>query len=89
MEVTAALRRTRELVASSPGSPWAQEDPESILQALDAAIAALESGGRVDRPTLRRLFAPTGAIQETSIDGGWGEEFLALCLSVDALLAAG
>jgi hypothetical protein len=89
MELSAALRRTRELVSSSRSSAWAQEDLESIVRSLDSVIVALDSGAPVDRRSLRRLFAPTGAIQETSVDSGWGEEFLALSLSVDAFLEEG
>jgi hypothetical protein len=33
------------------------------------------------------LFAPTGTIQEISIDNGWGEEFLALAQMTDQTTA--
>jgi hypothetical protein len=32
----------------------------------------------VERRHLQTLFAPTGPLQETSMSGGWADEFLAL-----------
>jgi hypothetical protein len=87
LDLRTALERTLELVASSRSSPWSADDVEQISRHLRAAIAALQSGAPVDRASLGLLFAPTGAIQETSLDNGWGEEFLSLSRSVDAFLA--
>jgi len=87
MDVMEALRRIRELVASSRSSSWANEDVEVISRHLDAAIVALESGAPVDRANLRLLVAPTGALQETSLENGWGDEFLSLSRAVEAFLA--
>lgn len=82
-----ALRRTLELIASSQSSSWSPDDVKEIIQQLEAAIAALRSGVPVDRARLGFLFAPTGPIQETSIDNGWADEFLTLSQAVDELLA--
>jgi hypothetical protein len=87
MDILAALRRTVELVESSERSGWANEAIERTAQRLRTAIAALESGAPVDRADLGVLFAPTGAIQETSIDNGWGDECLTLSEIVDGFLA--
>jgi hypothetical protein len=81
--VLAALRRTLELVESSRASPYAHDNVEDMARRLRTAIHALESGERVDRSDLGLLFAPTGSIQETSLDNGWGEEFLALSEAID------
>jgi hypothetical protein len=81
-----ALRRTLELVLSSQTSAWAGEEAAQIAHQLRDAIAALESGRSVDRTRLEVMFAPTGAIQETSIDNGWGDEFLSLSQVVDRFL---
>ena len=37
----------------------------------------------MDVNLLDRLFAPTGAIQEISIENGWGTEFLRISEVVD------
>lgn len=87
MDIAAALRRTLELVLSSRTSGWASESVEEIAEQLRIVISALEAGTPMDRRGLGFLFAPTGAIQETSIDNGWGNEFLSLSQVVDAFLA--
>ncbi len=87
MNVLDTLKRTLELVESSRPSGWAAAGVEQIAQHLRAAIAAVESGTPVDRDELRVLFLPTGDIQETSIDNGWGDEFLSLAQQMDAFLA--
>ena len=87
MNAADVLRRTLELVGSSRSSIWAQDDVDEILRHLRAALTALESGAPVDRATLGRLFAPTGAIQDTSLANGWGDEFLSLARSLEDFLA--
>ena len=88
MGVVEALQRTLELVeSSSRTSYYAPEGAEQIARHLRVAIAALDSGEPVDCADLGLLFAPTGAIQETSLANGWGDEFLSLSQIVDAFLA--
>jgi hypothetical protein len=55
------------------------------LPAVEAAIAALRSGGAVDRDRLRLLFAPTGSIQEIAMANGWSDAYLKLSSVVDTL----
>ena len=86
MDPLSALKRTLALVESSRTSPWATEGVETLAQKLRDAIAAFESGTPADRAELRVLFLPTGALQETSNDNGWGDEFLLLAESLDAFL---
>lgn len=86
MRVVAALLRTLELVESSRTSAYAHDTVEDIAQRLRTAVTALESGGPVDRSGLGLLFAPTGSIQDTSIDNGWAEEFLAVSGVIDRFL---
>jgi hypothetical protein len=87
MDLLDALRRTVELVETSERSGWANEGIERTAERLRTAIAALEAGAPVDRADLGVLFAPTGAIQETSIDNGWGDEYLTLSAIVDGFLS--
>jgi len=86
LSVVTALRRTLELVEASRTSPYAHDTVEDIADRLRSAVHALESGERVDRSGLGLLFAPTGSVQETSTDNGWGEECLALSEVIDAFL---
>jgi hypothetical protein len=85
--IAEALQRTLELVEASRSSVWAEWEPEEIAAYLRAALAAVAAGGEVDVSRLRLLFAPTGAIQDTSLANGWADEFLALSSAVDEFLA--
>jgi hypothetical protein len=87
MTLAHALQRTIDRVRASRPSLWAQYEPEEIVRHLQGALDALAAGADVDASILRQLFAPTGAIQETSVDNGWGDEFLVLSDVVDAYLA--
>jgi hypothetical protein len=87
MTIEQALRRTIELVGGSQSSLWAQYEPEEIVRHLEDTLDALATGREVDVSRLRSLFAPTGAIQDVSVDNRWGDEFLALSGIVDAFLA--
>jgi hypothetical protein len=87
MDIEQALQKTLDLVQGSRSSLWATDDAEEIARHLRTALDALAAGVDVDVSTLRRLFAPTGSIQDTSLDNGWGDEYLALSEVVDAFLA--
>jgi hypothetical protein len=52
-------------------------DQEAALEEIDAFIAGLRAG---DTKTggMSVLFLPTGPMQEVSLSGGWGDEFVAL-----------
>lgn len=58
-----------------------------IIAVLDRSILAIELGKRPNCDELKLLFAPTGALQETSISNGWAEEFLSLSAKFDDLMA--
>ena len=82
------LRETRLLLARPENnfvwSSW--EDSEAALREIDALIASVCSGALPDPHQLTVLFAPTGPIQEVSIDSGWGETFLELAERFDAAM---
>ena len=78
-----ALERTASYLRHSRTSEWANMSLEEIIQSLEAEIAKLRSSQPFDPNVLDDLFAPTGPIQETLIDNGWGDEFLALSEVVD------
>jgi hypothetical protein len=83
------LEQVRLLVAQSPSSPWATQAPGVLAETLEREIACLRSRGRLrwfGKQRLKLLFAPTGDLQETSISGGWAEEFLALSFRFDDAL---
>ena len=72
------LVRCRELTLASEESIYADSSPAEIVAILDQAITSVEARGPIDTDKLQLLFAPTGALQDTSIDNGWGNEFQAI-----------
>jgi hypothetical protein len=67
------------------------EDTGSPAEAsLDLAshIQRVESRDFTRMFDLKLLFAPTGSLQDISIDHGWGEEFLELAKRFDELTQA-
>jgi len=61
---------------------------EEIIRRLEAEINKARNAKPVDVILLDRLFAPTGVIQETSIDNGWGTKFLRISEVVDQFIGA-
>lgn len=59
---------------------------QEIIRKLEAEIVKARNAKPMDVYTLERLFAPTGVIQEASIDNGWGSRFLRLAEVVDEFI---
>ena len=82
-KLISALEDTIAFLRNSQFSDWAHMSVEEIVQALEAEIAKIMSSQPIDAKLLGFLFAPTGAIQETSIVNGWGDGFLRISAIVD------
>jgi hypothetical protein len=61
---------------------------EEIIHDLDAEIDKAMNSQPINKRHLGFLFAPTGAVQETAIENGWGEEFLRISDVVDQFTGA-
>jgi hypothetical protein len=83
MSLLDVLKRARELTEGSRDSLWSSTGVSEIVAILDQAIASLESGATWDRDEVKLLFAPTGALQETSMENGWSDEYLLLAAEFD------
>ena len=81
-----ALQETVSSLKTSHPSPWSEMPIEEIVRRLEAEIARARNAKPMDVILLDRLFAPTGAIQEISIDNGWGTKFLRLSEVVDEFI---
>lgn len=85
-QLVAILNETKALISRSTTdlshADWA--DAEEALREIDFHIAKLHNGELDGLPRLRLLFAPTGQLQDVSIDSGWGEEFRELAARFDA-----
>ena len=81
----AVMTEMRRLVALPDNDfAWsAWRDHQAALADMDRAIAALTQGAVSN---LSWLFAPTGPLQDVSLNSGWGAEFLALAARFDAAM---
>jgi hypothetical protein len=78
-----ALEETISYLRKSQSSPWAPLSVEEIITRLEAELAKARIAKPMDVNLLDRLFAPTGLIQEISIDNGWGTKFLRISEVID------
>ena len=78
-----ALEETISYLRKSESSSWASMLIEELNRRLEAEITKVRNAKPVDVNLLERLFAPTGVLQETSIDNGWGTKFLRISEIVD------
>ena len=88
-DLTAVFLAARECLAR-PGNDFAWSgwrDTASALHEIDEILAKLRAGEVPDRLRMRVLFAPTGPIQDVSINAGWEGEFLTLSSDFDLALA--
>lgn len=81
-----ALEETISYLRTSQSSDWSSMPVEEIIRRLEAEINKARNAKPVDVVLLDRLFAPTGVIQETSIDNGWGTKFLRISEVVDQFI---
>ena len=78
-----ALEETILYLRKSQSSDWAPMPVEEIIRRLDAEVVKAKNAKPMDVNFLDRLFAPTGVIQEISMDSGWGTEFLRISEVID------
>lgn len=86
MELKDALEKSIIYLEKSRDSIYSHLTVAEIIQQLEEELAKIKDSQPFDKKQLSLLFAPTGGIQETSIDNGWGQEFLELSSIVDNYL---
>jgi len=84
-ELIDTLTRVRTLLSRSRESAYAESKPSDMVAIINTSIQTLSENDSYARDDLILLFAPTGAIQDTAIDNGWGDEFIALSEQFDNL----
>lgn len=82
-----ALEETISYLRNSQPSDWSSMPVEEIVRKLEAEVAKARRLSPMDVNLLDRLFAPTGVIQEISIDNGWGTKFLRIAEVIDHFTA--
>lgn len=78
-----ALQEVMSFLRQSKFSDSSSMPIDEIIRRLEAEIKKARELKPVDVDLLDRLFAPTGVIQEISIDNGWGTKFLRISEVVD------
>ena len=81
------LEETIYYLRGSHSSDWAHLSIEELMRRLEAEVVKAKNLKPIDVNLLERLFAPTGVMQEISIDNGWGTEFLRISQVIDEFIA--
>lgn len=82
-----ALEETIFYLKSSQSSDWGTLSSEDVIRRLESEAVKAKNLKPVDVDLLERLFAPTGVIQEISIENGWGTKFLRMAQVIDEFIA--
>ncbi len=80
------LLEVRRLLLQSKDSVWTYYTVSDMLAFVDEQNASLEDSQTYRKTDLELFFAPTGALQDTAIDNGWGDQFLHLSAKVGQLI---
>jgi hypothetical protein len=87
-KLVSALEETISYLKTSQSSDWSTLPVEEIVGRLEREVGKVRSLKPTDVNLLNRLFAPTGALQEISIENGWGTEFLRISEVIDQFTSA-
>ncbi len=82
-----AFQETIQFLRDSQDSIYSHLTVAEIIQQLEEELAKIKNSQPIDKNRLSLLFGPTGSIQDTSIDNGWGQEFLEISSAVDNYLS--
>jgi hypothetical protein len=78
-----ALEKIISLLRESESSLYGNLPFGDVHRQIEGELDKRKKSQPVDIEHLRFLFAPTGSIQEISIDNGWGKEFLEIANIID------
>ncbi len=87
-QLISILTEVRELI-NTPNTNvvWTRyEHVDKLINNIDLYIDELRKEEESIIEKVEILFAPTGTLQEISIDNGWGDRFIELSIKVDYLL---
>ena len=66
------------LLNGSEDSAFAVVPVAELIELVTTARRKIDSGESAGDQEIRDLFVPTGALQDTAIDNGWGDRFIEL-----------
>ena len=82
-ELTEAIEKTINHLQKSEDSSYGRHSVAKLISLLEKALQELSQSENFDKDLLKQIFAPTGSLQEISIDNSWGNEFLQISIVVD------
>jgi len=82
-ELFTALENAILLLRKSRPSTWGALSPTEAMEFLELERNKVRTSQQFDKKLLQSLFAPTGSIQEISINNGWGDEFIEISKIID------
>jgi hypothetical protein len=81
--LTDALEKTLVLLRRSESSIWSSRSVQELVELIETEYVKSLTSQKVDAKLLKFLFGPIGSIQDTSIDNGWGDEFIEISSIID------
>jgi hypothetical protein len=82
-KLISAIEETLTYLRNSQSSCYTDTSVEDIVEQLESELGKAKSSRAVDAKLISLLFAPTGAIQDTAIENGWGKEFIKIADIID------
>jgi hypothetical protein len=86
-KLVSSIEETLSFLQNSKSSDWAHMSVEEIITRPETEISKAKNLQPMDAKFLSLLFAPTGAIQETANDNGWGNDFLRISEVIEKILS--
>ena len=75
-----------QLRATPQDTAWSSyPNGDALVADVERLSALIEQGDPDAERTLRLLFAPTGALQETALSSGWSDNYMRLADRLDAI----
>jgi len=88
-ELISAFEEIIELLKKSEDTIWANYTVEEAVEILQIELENYKKTQKFSesgKNTINLLFLPTGALQEISIDNGWGNKFVKIADVFDKYL---
>ncbi|MDR3197475.1 MAG: hypothetical protein LBU34_06345 [Planctomycetaceae bacterium] len=70
----------------SRDSAYAYDTVEDIKNIVNDIINEINDNKTINKEKIEFLFVPTGSLQDTSIDNGWGEKFLVIANKIEKMI---
>lgn len=88
-ELISAFEEIIELLKKSEDTIWANYSVEEAIQIFQTELENYKQTQKLSdsgKSGIHFLFLPTGALQEISIDNGWGDEYVQIANVFDKYL---